>query len=859
MENKKEPGLPRQVSNDFLWEIVFGIILWLVTFQGGLFLTGYLLHLGANNTQIGFISTIPVLASIIAPFASNLIERAVSRKNITLKLIMPIRLLWVIPVLIPFLIVYNGLSHPVVLFVALFIVISVISVPASIAWTNWMSDIIPEKERGFYFGRRSIVAGLIAMIAGILMGRLLDKVPDKNIGFTSIFAIGAAAGFISYYLLTRLPDAKNTSSSTDSFSFDLIWRKTQKVFSEKNFMNLVWFNVSWAFALSFMGIYLNIFMLKELKMSYTLITAFGMISTASNLTLTPFWGKMADKYGNKPIMLICGNIVGITPFLWLITTPTNYFIVIPVLYVLAGVAWSGFNIGAFNIVLKLAPKEDRAYFLSVNMLLPSVTAFVGPVLAGVLIDSIGTANINFGRYFGYFTFGAFQLIFMLGGLMRSFPMKLLKKVIEPQEEHVEKVIRSVRANIAGGFVEGMGVLFDYVVLPVTSSRRAVGKLIRRKTTGLRQGPLNVLQVVSSGAFKVKELNVIALSKQLAKHGHTVIIAAKKGTAIYQHAETEGFVLYDIDIGIRPNPFKIYKLYKILLRHRIHVIHSHSTVDLSNIILASRFAGRVPIILSKYSYTSGAEMGLVNTWMFANVAKVIASKEIFRKNILETLPVLSKRTLTVYNGLDLKSEWVPGKYRQAARENFGFPDTEHIIVMIARINENKRQLTLIEAAPYILRNLPEAKFVFVGGALDEKDKLYKAGLQAKIEELGLKNKFIFTGFRHDIAAVVDAADLIVSSSLFEDPGTSLIQAMAMAKPVIGTQGVAAEIIREGINGKIVSYGEPKKLSEAVISILNSKSKTREMGKNGRKFAEEIFELENMALQIEKEYRRAGRGN
>ena len=505
--------------------------------------------------------------------------------------------------------------------------------------------------------------------------------------------------------------------------------------------------------------------------------------------------------------------------------------------------------------MKLAPKEDRAYFLSVNMLFPSVTAFIGPVLAGVLIDSIGPANINFGRYFGYYTFGAFQLIFLLGGFMRSFPMKLLKKVLEPQEERVEKVIRSVRSGIAGGFVEGMGVLFDYMVLPVTSSGRVVGKLIRRRETNRGQGNLNILQIVSSGAFKIKELNVIAISKQLAEHGHKVIIAAKKGTTIYQKAEKEGFVLYDIDIGIRPNPFKIYKLYKILLKYRIQVIHSHSTTDLSNIILASRFANRVPIILSKYSYKSGAEMGLVNTWMFANVVKVIASKEIFRKNIMETLPVHPKRTVTIYNGLDLKAEWLPGKYRQAARQEFGFLDKEPVIVLVARINENKRQLTLVEAAPLILRSLPEAKFMFVGAVLDEKDKLYKAGLQAKIEELGLKDKFRFTGFRNDIASVVDAADLIVSCALFEDPGTSLIQAMAMGKPVVATNGVAAELITDGVNGKVFSYGDIKKFSEAVISILVIRNKAFEMGANGRRIAEETFALETMTLKLEKEYRQA----
>ncbi|OGF51341.1 MAG: hypothetical protein A2044_07110, partial [Candidatus Firestonebacteria bacterium GWA2_43_8] len=437
-EVKTEAGtLPKKVYSAFLWEVVFGVIQFVVIVPGGVFLTGYLLMLGANNTLIGFISSIPVLVNIIAPFVSFLVERAESRKKISLRLILPTKFLWVIVLLVPLMVYWNGITYPLVFFICIFTLISLLNVPASIAWTNWMGDIIPEKERGYYFGRRSIVAGLISICITLLLGFYLDRSSEKHIGFSVVYGIGALAGFLSYYMLTRLPDTTNISAGKDNFSMDLIYKKIKKVFADKNFMNLVWFNVAWAFSLSFMGVFLNVFMIKELKMSYTVVAAFATISTLSNLALTPFWGRIADKYGNKPVMLICGNILGFTPFLWAITMPSNFFVIIPVLYIMAGICWSGFNIGAFNIILKLAPKQDRAFFLSVNMLLPSVTAFIAPMISGFMIDAIGSYRINLGFYY----FGAFQLIFVLGGFMRSLPIKILKTVIEPQEEHVEKVMR----------------------------------------------------------------------------------------------------------------------------------------------------------------------------------------------------------------------------------------------------------------------------------------------------------------------------------------------------------------------------------------------------------------------------------
>ncbi|MFH1074087.1 MAG: MFS transporter [Candidatus Firestonebacteria bacterium] len=849
-EVKTEIGkLHRKVYADFLWEVVFGIIQFVLIVPGGIFLTGYLLLMGANNTQIGFISSIPVLVNIIAPFASFLVERAESKKTISLRLILPTKFLWIIVSLIPLLIYYNGISYPIIFFISVYTLISLVSAPANIAWINWMGDIIPEKERGYYFGRRSIIAGLIAVIVSFLLGRYLDKVPEKHIGFSVVYGIGAIAGFLSYYMLMRLPDTKNISPGKDKFSMKFILKKIQKVFTDKNFMNLVWFNVVWAFSLSFIGVFLNVFMFKELKMSYTLIVSFAIISTLANLALTPFWGRIADKYGNKPVMLICGNVLGFTPFLWAVTMPSNYFVIIPLLYIMAGIAWAGFNIAAFNIVLKLAPKEDRAFFLSVNMLLPSITAFIAPLISGFLIDTIGTYRIDMGFYY----FGAFQLVFLLGAFMRSLPLRILKKVIEPQEEHVEKVMRSVKTGIAGGFAEGIGVLFNYAVMPVTFSGTLVEKLIKRKDADWYHCNLNILQIVSSGAFKVKERSVINLSKQLAAGGQKVVIAAKKGTAIYDKAAQEGFTVYNIDIGMRPNLFKIYKLYKIIFKHKIHIIHSHSTTDLLNIILASRFAGRVPIVLSKYTYTSGVQMDLVTTWMFANVSRVIASKEFFRKNLIETLPVLPKHTVTVYSGLDLKDYWLPGKYREETRKSLGILENEKAVTLVARINESKGQMTLVEAAPFILKTLPETKFILVGGLQTREDEEYKAKLIIRLQELKIQDRFIFTGFRPDIGAVVDASDLIVSCTLFETSGITLIQGMAMEKPVVGTKGGGAEIICDRINGRVFPYGDHIKLAEAVAGILKTKNKAGEMGKYGRKIAEEIFSLDKMTLQIENIYR------
>lgn len=471
-----ETEISTKVYSDILFEVFFGVIQFITIFPGGVFLTGYLLTLGANNTQVGIITSIPMIVNIFAPFVSHLVDRAESKKMITLRTSLPQKFLWVVVALIPLLVYYNGITFPLLFFVGVFLIINIINVPSAISWTSWMGEIIPEKVRGYYMGRRSIVAGLVGMIAGILLGIFLDYMPSKHVGFSMVYLIGAAAGFMSYYYFTRLPDTRTPDISRDAFSLDLVWKKTLKTFANKNFMNLVWFNVAWAFGIAFMNVYLYVFMIKELKLGYTLITMIGIVGNVSSLSLMPFWGRIADKYGNKPVMLICANIIGFTPYVWAVTTTSNYFVTIPVLYAFSGLAWAGFNIAVFNIVFKLAPKEDRSFYLSVNMLLPSIAAFAAPLVSGFIIDSIGTNKLDF----GFYVLGGFQVVFILGIFMRGLPIRLLKKVKEPQEENMTKVRQSVVSGLGGGFLEGMGVLFSYMFFPVAYSGKIVGNIIKRR-------------------------------------------------------------------------------------------------------------------------------------------------------------------------------------------------------------------------------------------------------------------------------------------------------------------------------------------------------------------------------------------
>jgi glycosyltransferase involved in cell wall biosynthesis/MFS family permease len=847
--------LPKSALRNFLFEAGIANILFAVT--GGVFFTGFLLLLGANNFQIGLITSIPLLANIFAPIFSYIIDRSKTRKALCVKSVLPLRLSWFLVSLIPLLVLYKYLPYPLLVFSILFFFMCLLSTFASTSWLSWMADLVPSDERGYYFGKRAFVGGFVTLVISILAGKYLDlwKV-NQYFGFSSLFGIGALFGLISYFYLIKLPEVPNTTFVDEKFSIASIPRRIISVTKNKNFLNLVLFNSAWAFAIAFISVYINVYLIKELKLSYTLINIFTTANIVVNLALTGFWGKIIDKYGCKPTMLVCANFIGLLPFLWMISI-VNYWIVIPVMYLIGGAFWSGFNLAQFNIVLKLSPRSERATYIAFNTFLVSIFSAISPILGGLLLDKIGDFKIHV--LFMYF--GGFQILFLIGGLFRIFSMRFLKKVEEPKEEEVEKVITVVKSTIGVGLMEGVGTLVSYILLPITSSKHFIENLIEN-IEHLIEGvehtqahtKMNILQVVSSPAGGGRELDAVPLSKKLIQRGHNAIILCKKDSPVDIKAKQNNIPTLYTKMNWYFNPIEIIKIAFILRKYKIDVIHCHWTRDLLNLIIASKLVKRIPIVLTKHVYSTISKKDIFHKLVFNNVNCVIAICNLVKQNLIDTTPVKPQKIVTIYNGIDIENEWVPSKYFGKVKKEFNIKEDQILIGMVGRINEGKGQHILIEAIPKIISKIPSAMFLFAGKPEGESEIIYFENLKKRVKELNIEDKIIFTGFRNDIPAVMDSCDLIVLCSLFETFGMVLIEGMALAKPVVGTNsGGVLEIINDGFNGRLFPYGDSDKLAEAVLDILSDKEKAKKFGMNGRKIVEEKFDLNKMVDKIEKIYR------
>jgi glycosyltransferase involved in cell wall biosynthesis len=159
--------------------------------------------------------------------------------------------------------------------------------------------------------------------------------------------------------------------------------------------------------------------------------------------------------------------------------------------------------------------------------------------------------------------------------------------------------------------------------------------------------------------------------------------------------------------------------------------------------------------------------------------------------------------------------------------------------VAHLADHKGQRYLVEAVPEVLRSVPRARFVIVGEGELEGD------LRARAAALGLGARLLFTGFRTDVPAVLDALDLFVMPSHLEGLGTAVLDALAAGKPVVAAAaGGIPEIVEDGRHGLLVPPRDPGRLARAIVRLLQNPELASQLATEGLRRVRESFSVDAM---------------
>jgi glycosyltransferase involved in cell wall biosynthesis len=218
-----------------------------------------------------------------------------------------------------------------------------------------------------------------------------------------------------------------------------------------------------------------------------------------------------------------------------------------------------------------------------------------------------------------------------------------------------------------------------------------------------------------------------------------------------------------------------------------------------------------------------------------------------------------RVVTVRNGIPVEQIRAEATSLDSLRAELGIPERSLVVGTVAVFRQQKRLEDWLEVAARIAGERENVTFLLVGHGPED------AVLKARVEELGLEDRVFMPGFRADGRRVLGLMDVYLMTSIHEGLPIALLEAMALAKPVVSTAvGGIPEVVEEGKEGFLTEVGEIRGLATAVLRLLDSAALRREVGQRGAQKVERQYHIRHRVGFIEDIYRelllgpRDGRG-
>jgi MFS family permease len=226
--------------------------------------------------------------------------------------------------------------------------------------------------------------------------------------------------------------------------------------------SLLWFiafGAVWQFAANCFGPFYHVFMFEQLDLSAWDVGVLSTVSALGGALSLPAWGKMLDRYGNRPVMVCSLLVWQLVNFLWCLLTPTSHTIVY-LIWALGGmtsmgaIASAGFVLGQFTILLRLIPPEAKSLAIGLHLAVTSLAAAIAPIVGGLVL------NRALAHWSDAVT--VYHVCFILQPVLAMSGCLILLRVHEPQASPVSMVFGAMRNIRTLSGVLGLEFLVNYI-------------------------------------------------------------------------------------------------------------------------------------------------------------------------------------------------------------------------------------------------------------------------------------------------------------------------------------------------------------------------------------------------------------
>lgn len=511
----------RLVTVAWMWGVVWN------TCVNGDQMRSFARMLGFNDFAFGLMGAIPFIATLGQLPAAIIVEQTGLRKYLFLNSQLVSRFLWAVLALVPFVFWpgHGGSTAAVAVALVLLFITNFLAHLATPPWWTWMGDLIPRRIRGRYFGKRSQITTGIQIVAILVISLILRHVGSLNRGhenavddrpllitICAIFAVGTVFGMIDIWLFRRIREImppRHDDSAKPTFDLDqarnaagklTAWAGTAFLtrqilidpLKDRVFRHYVCYGAAITFSMTCCGWFYWKFASETLGFdALASNVVFMAIGPVAGTLSAPWWGRMIDRWGRRPTLIVSTILMGVCVLPWFIIwrgmpcpqwmvgalnatagaaggmwhtiegairwawpafgasgsdwvwiTSANRGQVVP--YVLASLgcilgASSGtaFALGQSAIILGFSDGHGRSKFVAASSVLINIGGTAGGIVGGLVAQWFKDVTL----YVGPLALNNYQLTFALGMLVRFISLGWLWNMPDPGARKVRDLLR----------------------------------------------------------------------------------------------------------------------------------------------------------------------------------------------------------------------------------------------------------------------------------------------------------------------------------------------------------------------------------------------------------------------------------
>jgi glycosyltransferase involved in cell wall biosynthesis len=367
-------------------------------------------------------------------------------------------------------------------------------------------------------------------------------------------------------------------------------------------------------------------------------------------------------------------------------------------------------------------------------------------------------------------------------------------------------------------------------------------------------PLNILQVCDhlgwegSRMHGVKRLFGWMIPRFDRDRFRVSLVSLRRKDLSEETLEQMGVDITYLERG-KFDPLTLKDLLQVVDRKQIDVLHLHGY----GATTFGRMAGairRIPTVLHEHA-------NLTSTPWFQKIADkalepftdiALAVSRTTADFVVGARQIDASKVKVVYLGVPLEefSRTRPAEEIAEARRALGIAPGEFAIGTITRLHDSKGNSYLIDAAAEVVRQRSAARFFLVGeGPL-------LGELEAQAAALNLGDRFVFAGFRRDVAGTLSAFDLSVFPSLWEGTPITAFEALAMGKPIVSTDADGLlDILTPDRDALIVPKRDAAALAARIVWAMDRPAERERLGAAARETGRQ-YDIDAFVRKMERLY-------